>query len=370
MQRADVVVVGGGPAGASCAERLVAAGMKVLVVDRARFPRDKPCAGWITPEVERAARLELAEYARCRTLQPIRRFRVGWIGGGAREVDYREAVSFGILRREFDAFLLERSGARVCVEGVVSLRRARGRWLVNERITAPFLVGAGGHFCPVARELKGDGVSRGVVVAQEMEIRLTPVQASLCRVEADRPELDFTSDLSGYGWCFRKGDHLNVGLGRREPKAIVRDMRSYLDWLTRSGRIPMGLETPLRGHAYRLREGTPPRVAGDGVLLVGDSAGLAHAASGEGILPAILSGQVAAEVLLDAAGGAPGALDGYPARLAATIGPRPEWSVPGPLRALAGRALLGSAWLTRHVVLDRFFLHRSSSVAAPVVGSA
>lgn len=365
MQRADVVVVGGGPAGSSCAERLVAAGMDVLVIERARFPRDKPCAGWITPEVVRAAGLELAAYARSRTLQPIRRFRVGWIGGGAREVDYREPVSFGMLRRELDAFLLERSGARVCVGGVAELRRARGRWIVNERIGALFLVGAGGHFCPVARVLKS-GSSRGVVVAQELVIRLTPAQSALCRVDADRPELDFTSDLNGYGWCFRKGDCLNVGLGRRDPGSLETDLRAYVDWLTRSGRIPMGSSGPLRSHAYRLREGRPPRVADEGVLLAGDAAGLAQAAGGEGILPAIQSGHVAAQVILDAVSGRPDAFDSYPARLAQVLAPRCEPGVPGPLRALAGRALLSSAWLTRHLVLERPFPQRP---APALVGS-
>ena len=65
-------------------------------------------------------------------------------------------------------------------------------------------------------------------------------------------------------------------------------------------------------------------------------------------------------------GGGPPALDAYPERLARAVGP---WSatlpLPGPLRALAGRAVLGSSWLTRHVVLDRLFLHRMAGDVAP-----
>lgn len=364
MDRAEVVVAGGGPAGSSCAARLVAAGVDTLVLDRARFPRDKPCAGWITPEVVGRLRLDLESYARAHVLQPVRRFRVGWAFGEGHDVAYDEVVSYGVRRCELDAYLLRRSGARVRAgEAVASIRREGGEWVVNDEIRAVFLVGAGGHFCPVARALKGAAAGPGAVVAQEMEVRLTPEQAAACRVQADRPELDFTRDLDGYGWCFRKGDFLNVGLGRREPRTLARDVRLYLDWLSRSGRIPAGLPTPLRGHAYRLREGRPPRLAGDGVLLVGDAAGLAHAASGEGILPAIQSGHVAAEVLVEALrGGVVGALGAYPERLARAVGP---WSggvpLPGPLRALAGRAVLGSAWLTRHVVLDRLFLHRSGA---------
>jgi flavin-dependent dehydrogenase len=362
------VVVGGGPAGSSCAARLAAAGADVLVLDRAAFPRDKPCAGWITPEAVACLGLDLEAYARAHTLQPVRRFRVGRAFGGGREVAYDEVVSYGIRRCELDAYLLRRSGARVRTGfAVATLRRDRHEWVVNESVRAALLVGAGGHFCPVAREVRGTSSAPGTVVAQEMEVRLAPEQADLCRVQPERPEIDFTRELDGYGWCFRKGDYLNVGLGRRDPRALARDARAYVGWLAQTGRIPFGLPTPLRGHAYRLREGRPPRVAGDGVLLAGDAAGLAHAASGEGILPAIQSGQLAAEVLVEALrDGRARALDSYPERLAAAVGRwSPAVSLPGPLRVLAGRAVLEWPWLTRSVVLDRLFLHRAGAAAPP-----
>jgi menaquinone-9 beta-reductase len=99
------------------------------------------------------------------------------------------------------------------------------------------------------------------------------------------------------------------------------------------------------------------------VLLAGDAAGLARAASGEGILPAIRSGQVAGDVLVEALrGGGPRALESYPGRLARGVGPWSSPPLPAPLRALAGRLALGSGWLTRHVVLDRLFLHRAAAV--------
>ena len=368
MERADVVVVGGGPAGSSCATRLVVGGADVIVIDRARFPRDKPCAGWITPEAVAAARLDPAAYAAEHTLQPIHRFRVGWAFGPGREVRYDTVVSYGIRRCELDNYLLRRSGARLrLAEGVVRLRRARDRWLLNEDVEAPLLVGAGGHFCPVARALRGPSRGGGgTVVAQEMEIRLTPAQAALCAVAPERPELDFLRDLSGYGWCFRKGDYLNIGLGQRDAQALASAVRVYLGWLADSGRIPAGLPSPLRGHAYRLREGTPGPIVGPGVLLVGDAAGLAYAASGEGIYPAIVSGQIAAELLLEGRGANIPQLAGYSERLAARLGaPAAGPALPGPLRVMAGQALLGSPWLIRRVVLDRWFLHRRGQPRPP-----
>ena len=80
MMTCDVLIVGGGPAGSTCAWRLRQAGLDVMVVDLATFPRDKVCAGWITPQVVTELCLDTQAYARRRTFQPIIGFRVGLIG--------------------------------------------------------------------------------------------------------------------------------------------------------------------------------------------------------------------------------------------------------------------------------------------------
>jgi geranylgeranyl reductase family protein len=361
LERADVLIVGGGPAGSACAAALVAAGRDVLVVDRHAFPRDKPCAGWITPEAVARLRLRLDEYGATRTLQPISRFRVGRIGGGAVDVDYGKPVSYGIRRCELDAELLRRSGARTRVgEAVTDVRREGHEWILNGRFAAPVLVGAGGHFCPVARRLAPAGRDEPVV-AQEVEFRLQGPALEGCRVEPERPELYFSPDLLGYGWCFRKGDYLNVGLGRRDREGLPQHVETFLDWLVATGRVAASPRAGWRGHAYLVREATSRRVSADGVLLVGDAAGLAAAASGEGILPAIVSGQLAAEAILEAGGALDRARLGrvYEQRLCDELGaaPRPR-RPPGAFTTAVGAALLATPWFARHVVLDRWFLHR------------
>jgi flavin-dependent dehydrogenase len=363
VERAEVLIVGGGPAGSACAAALTAAGRDALVLDQHRFPRDKPCAGWITPEVVAQLGLDLAEYARERTLQPISRFRVGTIGGAATDVDYGVCVSYGILRREFDAWLLCRSGARTATgERVDQIRRDGADWVVNERYAAPVLVGAGGHFCPVARLLNGAPAPATLVVAQEAELELAGRALAACRVDPERPELYFSRDLRGYGWCFRKGGHLNVGLGRRDRSSLPQQLEAFLGWLAREGRI----EAPRagwRGHAYLLREGAGRRTGGDGLLLAGDAAGLAYAASGEGILPAVVSGRLAAEAILEACGAVgEECVRRYAARLCDALGrPAQPSPIPGRLASAAGRLLLGAPWFARRVVLDRFFLHRTAA---------
>jgi len=354
VERADVLIVGGGPAGSTCATVLAAAGRDVLLVDAAKFPRDKPCGGWVTPEVLAEIPFSFEAYAKEHVAQPISRFRIGRIGGRAVDVDYGTPVSYGIRRTEFDARLLQQSKARI-VEGerVKTIERENGDWVLNGRLAAPILVGAGGHFCPIARHVSEPADERPVVAAREIEFRLSEEEASRCEIEQERPELYFCADLRGYGWCFRKSNYLNVGLGRLDSAHLPAHLDAFLDVLKRERGLHVG-GAGWRGHAYALRHGRPRRVSGDSVVLVGDAAGLAAPASGEGILPAIISGRLAAEAILESRP------EEYPARLDTRLGPRASARrMPDRIAGLLGAALLAIPSFARHVVLDRWFLHRS-----------
>ncbi|HET6899419.1 MAG TPA: NAD(P)/FAD-dependent oxidoreductase [Vicinamibacteria bacterium] len=362
MRAADAIVVGGGPAGSTVARALRAAGLDVLVRDQAVFPRHKVCAGWITPGVVDALSLDLEDYARSRVLQPITRFRTGVIGGPLLETEYGRPVSYGILRCEFDAYLLRRSGADVH-EGarVERLERDGGDWLVDGEARAPLLVGAGGHFCPVARHLGARRERDPVVVAQEIEVRLTASQENETGVRGDTPELYFCADLKGYGWAFRKGDRLNVGLGRLDRQELSRHVAAFRELLVSTHRVPADLPARWHGHAYLLYEAQRPRLVDEGALLVGDAAGLAYAASGEGIRPAVESARLAAQTIVAARGRySREDLEPYPRALAARFGRRDRHlslPIPAGLVAAAGRRLFRSGWFAKRVVLDRWFLH-------------
>ena len=73
------------------------------------------------------------------------------------------------------------------------------------------IVGAGGHFCPVARYLGADARHENAVIAQETEFEMTPLQCKNTTIGEQTPELYFCPDMKGYGWCFRKNNFLNVG---------------------------------------------------------------------------------------------------------------------------------------------------------------
>ena len=145
MIEADAVIVGGGPAGSTCARVLRKAGRHVVVLDRARFPRDKVCAGWVTPGVFRLLELDPQEYrATGLTIQPINGFRTSVFDTAPKDTlqsdssvatRYEQIVSYAIRRYEFDNFLLRRSGARA-IEGtpLSTLERRGDRWVANGAI--------------------------------------------------------------------------------------------------------------------------------------------------------------------------------------------------------------------------------------------
>jgi len=359
--KCDALVVGGGPAGSTAARVLHRGGWDVVVIDRARFPRDKVCAGWLTPEVFRLLELAPEDYRTCgHTFQEISGFRTGVLGGPMLATRYSRTVSYAIRRCEFDHFLLQRSGARV-IDGtsVDAIRRDREGWIVNESIEARAVIGAGGHFCPLARYLGGADPLRPVV-AKEAEFR--PARSSPI-LDGELPELFFSRDMEGYGWCVQKGEYLNIGIGRRTSEQFAAHVKDFTTFLERRHGLAQVGAVRWRGHAYLAAGAGPRPLIGDGLLLAGDAAGLAYPESGEGIKPAIESGRLAAETLLAAGGRVDTAALRPYAEAIRRLHPPPT-RVPAPLRsasAAIARALLQSPAFTKRVLLDRWFLRNHAS---------
>lgn len=371
MDTCDVLIVGGGPAGSSCAWALRHAGLDVIVMDRATFPREKLCGGWVTPLVFRELEIDVEEYSRGRTFQPITGFRLSALGQGEVHVDYGEIVSYGIRRCEFDEFLLLRCGASIR-EGLTlqSVKRTPNGWSVNDAIRARMLVGAGGHFCPIAK-LMGDRTKQAVV-AQEIEFEMTPHEASSCNIRAEFPELFFCRDLAGYAWCFRKDNFLNIGLGRLDHYELPHHLREFMKFLTDSGKIKLCHPPKFGGHAYLLFGNSTRSLVDHSMLLVGDSAGLAFPESGEGIRPAIESGLLAAKVIAAADGVyTMDRLREYTQLLhnrfsrPSTFADHMAKRLPHFVRSAAGRLLLRNPAFCRKVVTD-WFLRRSDPPLQPV----
>jgi len=316
----DAVIIGGGPAGSTCARVLVRGGARVAIVDRAEFPRVKLCGGWLSPSIWDELALapreytgDLWEWSRCHV-----RFR-----GYDRTVACR---GFFIRRYQLDDFLLRRSGAElhlgVDVDAQAIARDGDGLWSVAG-LRARHLIGAAGTHCPVAR-LHTPVRPMRPVGAQEHEFPADRDAVARTRVGGDgEPELLLHDDLAGYSWNVPKTDWLNVGVGTADPGAVRAAWLAARDYLCAAGHVPAEAAPELepramRGHAYYLFDpahiDAAARADADqrgGSYLIGDSLGLAQPLTAEGILPAVISARLLAEAILE------GAPQSYPARLRA-----------------------------------------------------
>jgi len=160
----------------------------------------------------------------------------------------------------------------------------------------------------------------------------------------------------------RKGGYVNVGIGRLDCRSLTRTVAGFVAYLERSGRARAVASRRWHGHAYHVSSARR-RAVDDGVLLVGDAAGLAWPQSGEGIRPAIQSGLFAARTIVDAAGRySRDRLQPYAAWLRRTFrAESPIVSALSPLVPAAvwmplARKLLGNPAFVRSIVLNRGFL--------------
>lgn len=369
MQLYDILIVGGGPAGSTLAYSLKNSGLKIGILDKQLFPRQKICAGWVTPEVMRVLNIDLDDYAKNRVLQKISGFKISQLGQKQVESKYSgEPVSYGIRRIEFDDYLLRRSGAELILnETFKKMEKASDGWLVNDNYRAKLVIGAGGHYCPVARAIDSKGVSELAVVAQEAEFEMNAQQKAKCSIKEEVPELFFTPDLKGYGWVFRKGDYLNVGLGREDKSKLSSHVKEFCDYLVEQGKIPGDITEKYNGHAYLLYNHAVREMVADGVILIGDSAGLAYPQSGEGIRPAVESAMLAADVIRDCAGDySKNKLQAYSDVMQQRFGKR----LPGPdtmerlpmfIKRIFARQLMKTRWFTKNIMTDKWFLQSHQS---------
>jgi menaquinone-9 beta-reductase len=365
MQSCEVAIVGAGPAGSTCARLLSESGLSVLLLDRDPFPREKPCAGWLTPAVFQTLGVDPQEYRAERLLQEIREFRTGIMYGDQLVTDYAHTVSYGIRRCEFDDLLLKRSNTpQLLGEPVVKLERLADGWLINGKVKAGMVIGAGGHHCPVARALGAAPGSEKAITAVVAEVELGGEQLERSGLAAGSVALYFTRDLQGYGWLFRKGDFLNVGLGSLESHDLRREAERLCAHLARRFDLPEDPTRHLKGHAYLPYQTAGGRTrVGDRALLIGDAAGLSAPESGEGILQAVESAVLAARTVIAAGGDyREEKLQPYGSAITARFGGGKTASFPQALKRGAGSLILASRWLTKRLVLDQWFLHRHRPV--------
>jgi geranylgeranyl reductase family protein len=287
MNDYDVIVVGAGPAGSTAAREL-AASCRVLLLDRAAFPRDKPCGGGVLISATPLLPFSLEPV----TERVVTGFRVTYRRQAVFHHHFDEPLALMTQRSRLDAFLVDRAveaGAEfrdACgVQGVeaepssVVVRLANG-----DRLSAPALIAADGANGPVRRSLGLPALRRAVA----LEANVPGVGPNW----SDSVGLDLGSMAGGYGWVFPKGDHSNIGVGGWP--VVGQKLRAELNaYATTEGFDPAAL-TGVRGHHLPLRDAGS--IAAEGrIAFVGDAAGLIDPLSGEGIGNAIRSGVIASQ---------------------------------------------------------------------------
>jgi flavin-dependent dehydrogenase len=291
MRSCDVLIVGGGPAGSTAAWQLRRAGADVLVLDRERFPRLKLCAGWITPEVVRDLSMDLVSYPHRLLTFPRLRVHLGRLHVPV------PCVQHSIRRFEFDAWLLERSGAEVVQHSVRHIRRDTDGYVIDEAYRCRYLIGAGGTRCPVYRELFREANPR----ASALQIVTLEHEIQYDWADRDCHLWFFAQGLPGYSWYVPKeGGWLNVGVGAIAERMKARGQEIRAHWAHLVATLERGLAPGAQydpgGFSYYLR-GNVEVVRLDNAFITGDAAGLASRDLGEGIGPAIRSGLRAARTI-------------------------------------------------------------------------
>ena len=290
----DAIVIGAGPAGSTAARLLARSGAKVVMLDRASFPRDKPCGGGVTIQAARELDIDLEPVIE----RTITKAQVSFRLGSAFVRDWPQPLSYMTQRSRLDAYLAEmacEAGADFRDASPVREIEANGSHVIvrsnGDALRARTVIGADGANGVTAKALGFINQQRRAAVAFEGDATIQNGSAS--RWE-DAIALDMGTIPGGYGWLFPKGDHVNVGVGGWKYAGPT--LRGQLSALCAFLELDESKLTNLRGYNLPLRDAGAPIARGNS-LLVGDAAGLVDPLSGEGIHGAFVSGRLAAEAV-------------------------------------------------------------------------
>jgi geranylgeranyl reductase family protein len=295
----DVAIVGAGPAGSAAAYRLADAGASVLLLDKASFPRDKPCGGGVTG---RAARLLPF------SIEPVVEDVVHRLDCGLRYGQHitrraRAPLVYMTQRRRLDHFLLQKAA-----EAGVEVRE-RETADVRE-LDARIVIGADGCNGSSAKQLGlADRVAHGVALEANYPYDRRFTGAMVLEIAVVR---------GGYGWIFPKGDHINVGVGGNGEEGPK--LRAELQRMCEAYGIDPDSAEDTRGYRLPMRlSGT--RLAKGNTAVIGDAAGLVDPLSGDGMYEAFYSAKLVASAALDMLAGRAQDLLPYQAAVERRIAP-------------------------------------------------
>jgi geranylgeranyl reductase family protein len=343
IREVDTLIVGAGPAGCAAAYDLAQAGKHVMLLDKRSFPRHKACACGLTRKTLKALRYSVDPVVErvCHEIVLQSATNPGAPSPDSRtwdstnlpsaksadvRVKTRNPICAMAVRERFDDFCLQQTLLAARQGGSIELRKIDRIAALRESpdfveldvvtprgpetLRAPILIGADGSNGQTRRLVPphGDGHADDDGFALEATVPYTSLPATLPNGARPRDLVfDFAPLPGGYGWLFPKADHINIGVGAFAPnsrkhssqkpsptgqdvtRALLLDYAHQKLGVTDLAHIT-GQQLGMGGHTYIPR---------GRVLLVGDAAGLVDPLTGEGIHSAVVSGQAAAEAILE-----------------------------------------------------------------------
>jgi len=316
----DCIIIGAGPAGATAAFQLARSGRSVLLLEKAKLPRGKPCGGGVSPEIARWLPFDLAPAISAK----VHRLRFTWNLGEPVEADLPPGSHLWMVRREvFDQLLVEQAMAQGAElrDGTeaTECRYEAGCWMVDAPSgpqAGRYLIAADGALGRTAKSLGFSRLKHLPAVALEGEV-LCPMP------DTTTAHLDFGSVPRGYQWAFPKADGWSLGTGIFRGGA-ARDLRGAFERY----RHGFSLEQEAMSvtvHPLKLWDGDQA-LHGQQALLVGEAACLVDPFTAEGIRPSVISGCLAAQAVHAAMAGQDRALEGYTREIQDSWGKEMAWA--------------------------------------------
>jgi geranylgeranyl reductase family protein len=287
----DVIIVGAGPAGGTAAFYLGEGGAKVLMLEKCKIPRYKPCGGGLSiPFLKTQFPFSFDPVIEVAASQFVYRY-----CGIITKISCADGILGMVMRDSFDAYLLSHAKCDTRDNAPVrSISEESGDVKVTteagETYTGRYLIGADGANSIISPRV-GLNHHRTLVAAIECEVMVSDPIMDQYR---SGPTFIFNSINYGYSWIFPKKNGLSVGIAGLHPEKG--GLKQQLFRVMNSMGIPIGCGV-IHGHVLPFyKPGNP--ISTKRTLLVGDAAGLVDPFSGEGIRPAIKSGRLAAESIL------------------------------------------------------------------------
>ncbi|MFW9789440.1 MAG: geranylgeranyl reductase family protein [Candidatus Thorarchaeota archaeon] len=306
----DVVVIGAGPGGATAARALAKNGLEVCLIDKDRFPRDKPCGGGFSQGI-----IDEFSYLKPRTDEFLKGVaRVGVLHSPNRRIVLEGRVDMAVtLRIDFDNVLFEEAVSA----GAIPLTETRAK-MIHIKDDCVTIDLAGGEHIRGKMIVGADGVTS--MVARETDLNRSWPKSSItacrvCEVPASTSDIldRYTKDLKyhffanlggqpGYAWLFPKTETINVGLGlvSTHAKGLPRLFDAFVKYLKRRDLLPDSSDLTSAKGALVPTGGPIDQTVTDRCILLGDSAGHVSPLTGGGIVYAMRAARSASQVITSA----------------------------------------------------------------------